>query len=681
MELRNNADNALPQDFSIDQHTLLIAQALNDNIISPPQNEDRFVKPEDELYPFVDLSPHVPSSPPSSHPMTRPPLPPHSPSAPQSRSFEKLPQFDRNCHANFDTDSQPNFIDPPKPGNGHLGPEFLLETNKDLYNNQIQAPATVPKADSSQQIEPHCTPSVPLPLLSKSDTLTDDGSTSVRNVSKDVRKASSTSEGMKPINTLGSACFAGFYLVTLTRTLIRNHTVPLMVRRAFLAPQIHFGFTIRDPRDGKHRHVHTVQIPYDALNTAGEWLRVRLGISTKSCSFKQIKDTLQRCLTNAWGNNNWMPLVHRFQTDFGEEFRAGIEDALRSEAVVGRGFGTPKQYFHLLNCHKGAPDIRRDVDGAISARESLKWVLSELGLNVTGSDVPVAQFRDDIFPLWKHRCAYVREHSAANCCAFYNGGYFKKIMTHRHLYDVEDCLSAYHVKDLFEGLEEVIKVWSNPTGMCVREAKCAAGLRYNVDKSFQSGIRSYAKAKFLEAAPHTAVEFTSLERHLHRQVQSVVWLKTKKFAKCRRALREIEFRARAIGNLPIPEALSSHDTGLFSTGNSQNANVARKRKRQERESEQEGDHLAHEVDNSVGLDPPTPREQKRKHAHLSLKRKEAMEQQVKEYLEAVQEDCRRQQDLLDEAKGHGETCDCQNVVLDDVAMSNRFLTSNNTPVA
>lgn len=683
-EPNNHTDLPLPQDISIDQHALLIEQALNEDIISPSQNQDRFVKPEDELYPFVDLSSHTPCPtllPAQASPELSQPSPPPSP-APQPTPFENLGQYAPTLNIPNDNSHATNHIDLSELDAGLSQRNFAYEMKKEL-GNQNQSTSLLQGVDSSRQVHASCVPHLPLDQLSE-DHLSGDNAqlSSAHTVSKDIPKSpSTTSEGMKPINTLGSACFAGFYLVTLTRTLIRNHTVPLTVRRAFLAPQVHFGFTIRDQRDGKYRHVHTVQIPYDALNTAGEWLRVRLGISTKSCTFKQIKDTLQRCLTNAWGNNNWAPLVQRFQTDFADDFRLSVEDALRSEAVVGRGFGTPRQYFHLLNCHKGAPDIRHDVDGAISARESLKWVLSELGLNVTGSDVPVAQFRDDIFPLWKHHCAYVREHSIANCCPFYSGGYFKKIMTHRHLYDVDGCLSAYHVKDLFEGLEEVIKVWSNPTGMCVREAKCAAGLRYNVDKSFQSGIRSYAKAKFLEAAPHTALELTSMERHLHRQVQSVVWLKTKKFAKCRRALREIEIRARAIGNLPIPEALSAQDGGFSCSGNLLNSPASRKRKRQEREQDHEGDNCALDVERSAGLDLPTPREQKRKHAHLSLKRKEAMEQQVKEYLEAIQADCRRQQELLDEAKEHGQNCNCQRVALDDVATSSRYLTSNSTPVA
>lgn len=682
-DLANNPEQPPSSHDSLDDNPFFIAEALQEDISAhsaPPQGEQcLFVKREYELYDLDGFPTRVPSPMPTSINVPEHIFPPPSPSVLRHNPYEKHSPVERKfCNAIPAPQTAEHVFDSAL----EVPKTELSFTNDPSLPPSPPSPALQQSVSDSQQLQPNFSP-LSLDVLPK-DTgpIVSEFLSPSPSSMGGVRKGSqSSNEGMKPINTLGSTCFAGFYLVTLTRTLIRNHTVPLAVRRAFLAPQINFGFTIRDQRDGKYRHVHTVQIPYDALNTAGEWLRVRLGISTKACTFKQIKDTLQRCLTNAWGNDNWTPLVHRFQADFGDEFNASIDDALRSEAVVGRGFGTPRQFFHLLNCHKGALDIRRDVDGAISARESLKWVLSELGLNVTGNDVPVAQFRDDIFPLWKHHCAYVREHSVANCCSFYCGGYFKKIMTHRHLYDVDGCLSAYHVKDLFEGLEEVIKVWNNPTGMCVREAKCAAGLRYNVDKSFQSGIRSYAKAKFLEAAPHTALEMTTLERRLHQQVQNVVWLKSKKFSKCRRALRQIEIQARAIGNVPVPEALSNQDAGIFSSGSASSAHGIRKRKRQEREQDQDTDVGAPEAEVAVGADPPTPREQKRKHAHLSLKRKEAMELQVKEYLDAVRADCERQQALLDEANGHGEICGCQTAVLDEAVPAGRFVASNNAPVA
>lgn len=686
----NNTANRslLPSNDAFEPEPIITVRTLNDDLLTLPRPLEQSIKPEDELYPFLDFPLHTPYSPPEKSL----PLPPSSVPLPPS------PQDNIEVQNGRDPLQEENVL------LSHPSHSDLVSYASDPINvnhkiqNDINCSQRFPVMDKHEEDLESLSAqwkSCHLPTPSNSVQIPNNvadasagpisGITAQATLTKTIankKEPQSSKDAMKPINALGSACFAGFYLVTLTRTLIRNHTLPVAVRRTFLAPQIYFGFTIRDPRDGKYRHVHTVQIPYDSLNVAGEWLRARLGISSKECTFKQIKDTLQRCLTNAWGSNDWMPLVSRFQVDFGDGLNSGVEVALRSEAVVGRGFGTPRQFIHLLNCHKGAPDIRRDVDGAISARESLKWVLLQLGLDISGGDVPVAQFRDDIFPLWKQHCSYVREHSEANCCPFYNGGYFKKIMIHRHLYDVDGCLSAYHVKDLFEGLEEVIKVWTNPTGMCVREAKCAAGLRYNVDKSFQSGIRSYAKAKFLEAAPHTAQELTSLERRLYQQVQAIVWAKTKKYAKCRRALREIEIRARVCEDRPVPEALVSGDTATISSG--PNSPGARKRKRQEREqeNEQEADCVVFDSELSYGgMDPPTPREQKRKHAHLSLKRKEAMELQVRQYLEAVRENCKQQQNLLDEAKGHGETCACQEVTLNDVALANRYLTSNSTPVA
>lgn len=482
----------------------------------------------------------------------------------------------------------------------------------------------------------------------------------------------------KPINTLGSLCFTGFYLVTLTRTLIRNRTVPHAVRKVFMAPQLHFGFTIRDKRDGKWRHVHTVQIPYEALTAAGEWLRVRLGLTVENATFKGMKDALQKSVTSAWAEGTWGKLVDRLGTDFGPVIDSQADSALDCDSVASISCGTPRQYFNQINCHKGAPDIRKDVDGAISAREALRWTLSQLGLTPTGSNIPIGKFRDEIYPLWRSQCSYVRDHGFLHCCSFYGGGYFKKIMVHKNLYSIDQCTSSYHVKDIFEGLEEVIKVWSNPTGMCVREAKCAAGLRYNVDKSFQSGIRSYAKAKFLEAAPHTAREFLAFERELHQRVQRTAQMKARKFPKCGKALQELELASGRAERRTPPDVLLNSEINFppvaVKLGGEHNyypreilttteySPCARKRRRsdqdhvrdyeveREREREQERDHMLGGA--------ATPREQKRMHAHLSLKRKEAAEVQVREYLEMLREDCQRQQDLLDRVKQHGHNCHC-----------------------
>lgn len=467
----------------------------------------------------------------------------------------------------------------------------------------------------------------------------------------------------KPINALGPMCFAGFYLVSLTRTIVRNRTVPREVRSAFMAPQLHFGFTVRDDRDLKWRHVPTVQIPYERLTAAGHWLKIKLGIVEEPCTFKMVKDALQKAVTDAWADGRWYLLVEILGGDFSDVGRADLDDALSCEAVSGRAMGTPIEYFRKMNCHKGAPDIRRDVDGAISAREALRGVLLHLGLNLDGCNIPVATFREEVFPLWRAHCDYVRHHQQESCCQFYDGGYFKKIMVHKHLYNIDGCSSSYHVKDLFEGLDEVIKVWSNPTGMCVREAKCAAGLRYNVDKSFQSGIRSYSKAKFLEAAPHTARELLEMERQLHARVQAAVNIKQKEYPKCRQTLRAVEQHSTALTLRQPPEELrlGMYDTsGRIGVGPS----PARKRKRQERDTM---------------LSPSTPREQKRKHAHLSLKRKEAAEKRVKEYLELLRDDCQRQQRLWDTVMRHGQECTCVEPNMSDVGV--RYPTSANTPVA
>lgn len=499
----------------------------------------------------------------------------------------------------------------------------------------------------------------------------------------------------KPINTLGPLCFAGFYLVTLTRTLVRNRTVPHDVRKTFMAPQLHFGFTVRDKRDGKWRHVHTVQIPYDSLIAAGEWLRTRLEIDAERVSFKEIKDVLQKAVASAWVDGTWGKLVDRLNTDFGPTVHAQVNAALDCDAIANRTSGTPRQFFNQLNCHKGASDIRKDVDGAISARETLKWTLSQLGYNPSGSNIPIGKFRDDIYPLWQHRCSYVREHGYLNCCTFYSGGYFKKIMIHKHLYNIEGCSSSFHVKDLFEGLDEVIKAWTNPTGMCVREAKCAAGLRYNVDKSFQSGIRSYAKAKFLEAAPHTAREFVTLEQELHRRVFRITRMKMSTFPNCIHALRDIETKSKSMGKHLPPDVLLSSglnlvplDTGVRgnqSTGyiksvelNLDSPSSTRKRQRREQEHQREFEiETERERELMLGV-MSTPREQKRKHAHLSLKRKEAAEFQVRNYLEVLRGDCQRQQELLDSAICHGEDCCCSEKTSNDI--ESRFLSSKHSPV-
>lgn len=454
--------------------------------------------------------------------------------------------------------------------------------------------------------------------------------------------------------------------MSLTRTIVRNRTVPLEVRKAFMAPQLHFSFTVRDNRDVKWRNIPTVQIPYDSLSAAGDWLRLKLNVHQEQYTFKHIKDALQKAVTDAWADSAWGLLVDTLREEFDDVSKDDLEDALHCSSISGRASGTPPQYFNQVNCHKGAPDIRRDVDGAISARESLKWVLSHLGLNANGCNISIAKFRDEVFPLWKHHCQYVREHEVGNCCHFYSGGYFKKIMIHKHLYNVNGCTSSYHVKDLFEGLDEVIKVWSNPTGMCVREAKCAAGLRYNVDKSFQSGIRSYSKAKFLEAAPHTAQEFVELERELHSRVQGMIKMKTKKYSKCRRALRLLEVKSNSVAQRQVPDVLRAGTPELPGTPCSAESPGSRKRKRQERDD--------------MFL-PSTPREQKRKHAHLSLKRKEVAEQQVKQYLELVRGDCQKQQGILDSAKRHGEECSCHEEPTTELTPTGRYPTSANTPVA
>lgn len=440
----------------------------------------------------------------------------------------------------------------------------------------------------------------------------------------------------KPINALGPLCFSGFYLVTLTRTLIRNRMIPHSVRAVFLAPQLHFGFTVRDGRDLKWRNVHTGQIPYGRLVSAGDWIRRKLGISvtgTSGCSnttstglrpghsgttvttmttttsttapmgpgagtlspssftFKQVKDALQKAISETWADATWSTLVNTLYDDFdGTVDPKDVDDALHSEGVCARAASTPPMFFRRVNCHKDAPDIRRDVDGAVAARECLRTVLQHLGLQHhiaghhphknnlhNGSDtnnntISIARFRDQIFPLWKRHCPYVGQHDGKDCCRFYSGGYFKKMMFHKHLYSVAACTSSYHVKDIFEGLDEVIKVGSNPTGMCVREAKCAAGLRYNVDKSFQSGIRSYSKAKFVEAAPHTAAQFVALDRQLRLRITRLADERAALFPKCRPALRQFVSNAldgsgNGSGCRPVHDGGGLNGAGASAGGN------------------------------------------------------------------------------------------------------------------
>lgn len=457
----------------------------------------------------------------------------------------------------------------------------------------------------------------------------------------------------KPINALGPQCFAGFYLVALTRTLVKNRTLPLQVRRAFMAPQLHFRFTVRDP---KWRNVVTVHIPYKCLSDAGEWLRCRLGVVDEPYTFKQIKDPLQKLVTDAWADGNWQPLINVLGDDFADVPVMDVDDAL--ECVSGRPQGTPHQFFRQVNCHKGAPDIRRDVDGAISAENELRIVLEHLGLPQDGSNIPVTQFRNDVYPLWRQRCPYIREHDFPDCCQFYDGGYFKKIMYHKHLYNVSSCNSSYHVKDIFEGLQEVRKVWNNPTGMCVREAKCAAGLRYNVDKSFQSSIRSYSKARYLHLAPRMMRELEGVKRRLFDRVRYLVNTKLEKYPHCRDLLREIEIKSESLTHRQLPDSLYDKNVDFEITGQMPGA---RKRKRHERDA--------------AGM-PSTPREQKRIHAHLSLQRKKAMHRRYGQYIQILREDCQKQKNFLESVKQHGEDCSCH-----VVHSTNRYPTSANTPVA
>lgn len=552
-------------------------------------------------------------------------------------------------------------LHPPPPQHHQVPHGVALQHQKWLHHQQLQLlidSSPTPTQTISTTATPLTSPITPPPKLE--DTIPPCEMRLLPNPTQSLM--SSSGDLSKPINALGPLCFSGFYLVSLTRTIVRNKTVPYMVRSAFMAPQLHFRFTVRDKRDHKWRHVPTVQIPYNVLCTAGDWLRQQLGVGEDVCTFKQIKDGLQKAVTDAWSQGCWEKLVAVLSSDFPTVNRHNLDDVLECESISGRGRGTPTDFFKQINCHKGAGDIRRDVDGAISARESLRWVLGQLGVNLSGCNISITKFREEVFPMWKQHCAYVALHSAPNCCQFYDGGYFKKIMIHKHLYNVSGCSSSYHVKDLFEGLDEVIKVWSNPTGMCVREAKCAAGLRYNVDKSFQSGIRSYSKSKFLEAAPRTAKRFEEMEEALLKETRRVLGMKQNKYYKCRKALADIEEVVKnkrwTVGQRGLGELMRTQVVDVSPGGG-----MSRKRKRVEREGI---------------LYPATPREQKRKHAHLSLKRKEANEQRVKQYLEGLREECRRLEEVLEGVKRHGEDCGCNE---GEMGVGERFPTSANVPVA
>ncbi|KAI0561778.1 hypothetical protein FGB62_72g017 [Gracilaria domingensis] len=62
-----------------------------------------------------------------------------------------------------------------------------------------------------------------------------------------------------------------------------------------------------------------------------------------------------------------------------------------------------------------------------------------------------------------------------------------------------------------------------------------------------------------------------------------------------------------------------------------------------------------------GLCPTTPRERKRKHAHLSLKRKEAAETALRRFLDERRAVSSRLKDLLDHTQRHGECCSCAEI--------------------
>ncbi|KAI0558617.1 hypothetical protein FGB62_198g05 [Gracilaria domingensis] len=227
-------------------------------------------------------------------------------------------------------------------------------------------------------------------------------------------------------------------------------------------------------------------------------------------------------------------------------------------------------------------------------------------------------------------------------------------MSHSQLYSDS---AAFAVQKELEGLDEVTKLWNNPGGMCVREAKCAAGLRYNVDKSFQSGVRSYVKARFLMEAPSVIAQLRMQKQHTYQSVKNLLRIKRAKYFRCREQLDIIEvivdeivpsfgstlgptmpssdMSFQSCTQLPLPpppppppppsaEHLHFHASatvplqpmhpGEDAMGlmNSQALWVAGAKKCKRPEFEE-------------SLCPTTPRERKRKHAHLSLKRKEAAE--------------------------------------------------------
>ncbi|CAN8065379.1 unnamed protein product [Agarophyton chilense] len=503
----------------------------------------------------------------------------------------------------------------------------------------------------------------------------------------------------KPVDALGPSCLIALYFTTLTRTLLRNRAVPIRARLSFLSPQLHYKFT--QLINGKWKNVPTVQLPYASLCQAGNWLTARIGLQHPN--FKNAKDTLQSTLTHAWQTRNWMCVVNLLG-----EGDPAMADLLECDAIAGKPLATPPQFLDRLNCHKGAPDIRCDVDGALLARQALNDVLEMLGYKA--ASVSAGMFRRVVSPAWKQRCAYAASHSRPNCCPFYEGGYFKKLMSHSQLYGDS---AAFSVQEVLEGLDEVIKLWNNPGGMCVREAKCAAGLRYNVDKSFQSGVRSYVKARFLREAPSAIDHLRVQEQHTYQSVKNLLRIKRAKHFRCREQLDMIEATVDDIvprftatlgatmqpsdldfqpftpqpqtpppPPLPPPSASSEplHFHGSVTVPlqpiypcedaigmvASQALGVAAVKKRKRPEFEQ-------------GLCPTTPREQKRKHAHLSLKRKEAAETALRQFLEERRGVCAQLQDLLNRTEQHGECCNCPDI--GDLAAPGEFPTSANTPVA
>lgn len=355
-----------------------------------------------------------------------------------------------------------------------------------------------------------------------------------------------------------------------------------------LRGKVQFGKIARTSHTNNRRHGNDTIIigQIDPTHEAGNYRSAR-----QPClrAYSSLMNLLQKAISETWADATWSSLVNTLSDDFdGTVDAKDVDDALDSEGVCAGVASTPPMFLRRVNCHKDAPDIRRDIDGAVASQDCLRTVLHHLCLEhhiPSGSSssssnshhrnnhhrhnnkdmhhhhhhsndnnnnggggrqhqhenktISIARFRDEIFPLWKRHCPYVAQHDGKDCCRFHAGGYFKKMMFYKHLYSVAACTSSYHVKDIFDGLDEVIKVGSNPTGMCVREAKCAAGLRYNVDKSFQSGIRSYSKEKFVEAAPHTAAQFVALDRQLRMRITRLADERVALFPKCRAALRQL----------------------------------------------------------------------------------------------------------------------------------------------